>query len=272
MIAGALVLPPVIEGMIEASATRRPSTPRTFRSGDDDRELVDAHPAGADAVVHRGGAVEDRVAQRAARSGDAPGWISSLTAPPNAAPPMISRTISRALGEHLEVGGVGEVLEVDQRRGRRVGRGQPQGAAALRVDQRDQHGQSRCAGRPRAGSARPGSARRRPTAACAAAGRVRRSACEVLHEADRLEDGVRQERRTRAQHLLGQAAGEERGLALHLRRGRVEGHRVEHVVVQVVPDREVGDAPRCRGRAGAGRGRCRRASAAGRSRRSRPRG
>ncbi len=33
MIAGALVLPPVTDGMIEASATRSPSTPRTFSSG-----------------------------------------------------------------------------------------------------------------------------------------------------------------------------------------------------------------------------------------------
>ena len=33
MIDGAFVLPPVIDGMIEASATRRPSMPRTLRSG-----------------------------------------------------------------------------------------------------------------------------------------------------------------------------------------------------------------------------------------------
>ncbi len=33
MIDGAFVLPPVIDGMIEASATRSPSMPRTLRSG-----------------------------------------------------------------------------------------------------------------------------------------------------------------------------------------------------------------------------------------------
>ena len=63
MIAGAFVLPPVIDGMIEASQTRSPSIAADLEVGIDDRELVDAHPAGADAVVDRRGAVEDRVAQ-----------------------------------------------------------------------------------------------------------------------------------------------------------------------------------------------------------------
>ena len=43
-----------------------------------------------------------------------------LDGAPNAEPAMISRTISEPSAEHLEVGRVGEVLEVDQRRCRRV--------------------------------------------------------------------------------------------------------------------------------------------------------
>ena len=142
--------------------------------GADDRELVDAHPAGADAVVDRRGPVEDRVAQLLALEVRAGVDLLLDRAAERRAGHDLAHHL-RALGEHLEVGGVGEVLEVDQRRRRRVGRREPQRAAAARVDQRRQHRERRCAGRRRAGSARPGWARRRTTAAGAAAGRVRRS-------------------------------------------------------------------------------------------------
>ncbi len=80
----------------------------------------------------------------------------------------------RALGEHLEVGGV---VEVARSRSAAPPSGRPRRAAACRGSS----GRSAwpapsapCAGRRRDGSARPGSARRRPTAAGAAGGRVRR--------------------------------------------------------------------------------------------------
>ena len=52
MIGGAFVLPEVTVGIIDASATRRPSTPCTRSVGRiDDGVGIDAHLAGAELVV-----------------------------------------------------------------------------------------------------------------------------------------------------------------------------------------------------------------------------
>jgi hypothetical protein len=53
MMVGALVLPELIFGMIEASTTRSPSTPFTAQLGIDHRGGIAAHPAGADGMVER---------------------------------------------------------------------------------------------------------------------------------------------------------------------------------------------------------------------------
>ena len=239
--------------------------------GADHRQLVDAHPAGADAVVDRRRPVEDRVAQLLARCRPAPGWISSLTAPPNAAPAMISRTISDPSASTVEVVGVGEVLEVDQRRRRRVGAGQPQRAAAARVDQRGQDRHRR----PRVDVVpdrlvlvgRDVGPRQQVQLQVGYVGRQRRA-----HERDGLEDGVRQERLARPQDLLGHAPAEEQRRAAHLRRSW-RGRSARGTGGRAGCRRPAGPrARRCRGRAGAGRGRRRTASGAARSRRSRPRG
>ena len=52
IIAAAFVLPPTMLGMIEASATRSPSTPRTRSVGIDDRAFVGTHPTRPDRVIH----------------------------------------------------------------------------------------------------------------------------------------------------------------------------------------------------------------------------
>ena len=53
MIDGALVLPEVSVGMIEASATRSPAIPRTRKMFVDDGHGVRPHLAGADGVIGR---------------------------------------------------------------------------------------------------------------------------------------------------------------------------------------------------------------------------
>ena len=66
---GELVLPEVMVGITEASATRRPSRPRTRSRGDRPRPASSAaHPAGADRVEDRGGDVAGRLGQRRRRS------------------------------------------------------------------------------------------------------------------------------------------------------------------------------------------------------------
>ena len=53
MMVGALVLALVTTGMIEASITRKPSTPDDPKRGIDDRHVVDAHLAGAGGMIGR---------------------------------------------------------------------------------------------------------------------------------------------------------------------------------------------------------------------------
>ena len=54
MMVGALVLPPISVGMIEASTTRRRATPCTLSAGSTTaKRIVHAHLAGADRVVDR---------------------------------------------------------------------------------------------------------------------------------------------------------------------------------------------------------------------------
>jgi hypothetical protein len=62
MMAAALVLPLGMAGITEASATRRPSTPRT-RSCVFDRVVVGAHFAGPHRMEVRAGSPGDKVAQ-----------------------------------------------------------------------------------------------------------------------------------------------------------------------------------------------------------------
>ena len=51
MMVVALVLPPMMDGITEASITRRLSTPRTWSSGSTTESSSDAHRAGPDRVV-----------------------------------------------------------------------------------------------------------------------------------------------------------------------------------------------------------------------------
>ena len=207
--------------------------------GPDDGALVDPHPAGADTVVDRRGPVEDLAAQ--VLPGQVrPGVDLVLDGATERSPTHDLADHLRSLGQDLEVARVGEVAEVDQRRGHRVARGQAQGAATPRVDQRREHGERRAGVDVVADRlvlvGRDVGPRQQMQLQVRDVGRLRRT-----HEADRLEDRVRQERPARPEHLLGHALGEEPGVAAHRGGGHVVGHRVEHVVVQVVADREVGD-------------------------------
>ena len=77
MIVGAFRLPETMLGMIEASTTRSPSSPRTRQSGSTTRQLVRAHPAGASGVVGAVGLGADEGVDRRHRSlTSAPGWIA----------------------------------------------------------------------------------------------------------------------------------------------------------------------------------------------------
>jgi hypothetical protein len=78
IIAGAFVLPPGMAGMIDASATRRPSMPRTPQFWIHHGAFVGAHPAGAGRVVHRGGTVGQLAGQRGPVRVGGPGLSSSL--------------------------------------------------------------------------------------------------------------------------------------------------------------------------------------------------
>jgi len=51
MMVVAFVLPPMMDGITEASITRRLSTPRTWSSGSTTESAFDAHRAGPDRVV-----------------------------------------------------------------------------------------------------------------------------------------------------------------------------------------------------------------------------
>ena len=53
MIVGALVLPPISVGMIDASTTRNAETPRTRSCGSTTASIVHAHPARSDGMVDR---------------------------------------------------------------------------------------------------------------------------------------------------------------------------------------------------------------------------
>ena len=52
MIDGALVLPPIRVGMMEASTTRNPSTPTTRNYGIDNRSFIGTHPDGPDRMIN----------------------------------------------------------------------------------------------------------------------------------------------------------------------------------------------------------------------------
>ena len=78
MIDGALVLPEVSVGMIEASATRSPCQPAHAKLVVDHRHRVRAHLAGADRMVGGLGVVPDPVEQLVVRLTFTPGAISSV--------------------------------------------------------------------------------------------------------------------------------------------------------------------------------------------------
>ena len=60
---GELVLPDVMVGITEASATRRPCEAAHLQPGIDDGGIVAAHPAGADGVEDGGGDVAGGLGQ-----------------------------------------------------------------------------------------------------------------------------------------------------------------------------------------------------------------
>ena len=135
MTVGALVLPPTSVGMTEASTTERPSMPRTRSAAIDDRQRVGAHAAGPDRVIDRVGAPADlrdeglvarplgkqlRTAMRRERRA-----IHDLARAPHAG------------HQRLEVLRLREKVRIDARRRARVGRAQPDAAAALRPQDRD---------------------------------------------------------------------------------------------------------------------------------------
>ena len=238
MIDGALVLPPVIDGMMAASATRSPSMPRTLSSGSTTAPLVHAHPAGADRVVDG----VDVVRQLAPHGG-----LAEVLRPR----PDLARVVPGAghdladhrdaLHEHFGVLRLAEVSGVDERRHGRVGGREPHGAPALGVDQGREH-------------AAPRALRRRVDADRGVVlvghrvdpvqlvqlqvgdlARVRRP-----HEPDGLERRERRPRRPPLEALAREVAEEVVRRRLAQRRRHVERHRHEQVVVQVVAHRQVG--------------------------------
>ena len=217
----------------------QPFDPANLQVRPHDGTLVDAHPAGPDTVVDRGGAVEDLAAQVRTLMVGA-GVDLGLDRPREGSAGHDLADHLRALGQHLEVSRVGEVAEVDQRSLHRVARREPQGAAALRVDQRRQDRERR----PRVDVVadrlvlvgRDVGPRQQVQLQVGYVGRLRGA-----HEPHRLEDRVRQEGLAGPHQLLRDALGEEVRVAAHRRGGHVERQRMEQVVVQVVADRQVRD-------------------------------
>ena len=141
-IVGALVLPLTIAGMIEASTTRRPSRPWTRSSSSTTAMAIggQAHLAGADRViaglerladpgVDRLVALHRRVPDRSPRR-------DRDRAPSAPGPRAVRRTPGAHVGAILRIG---HVVEADGRRLARVGRAQPDAAAAARAHQVDMH-------------------------------------------------------------------------------------------------------------------------------------
>ncbi len=134
--------------------------------------------------------------------------------------------------------------------------GEPDGAAAPRIDQRRHHGQRRRAGRPCAGSARPGWATGTPTAARGAAGRVRRWPATCARRPTDSNTELARNVLPRVSSLARPRA-KYHGVPRCFGGRHVEGHRDEQVVVQVVAHRQVGEygdavLAEVRGRADAG--------------------
>lgn len=136
MIAGALVLPVISVGMIDASATRRPCRPHA-QLVVDHRELVVAHLAGAHRMEHGAQVGADPGLDLAAAGNLRARYQLALEVTGEAAAGGQFADQLETPDQGIEVGRVAEEIGFDQRPVVRVRRVQADPPAALRVHHRD---------------------------------------------------------------------------------------------------------------------------------------
>ena len=150
IIVGALVLPLISVGMMPASATRRPAMPRTPQRRVDDGVGVAAHAGGADGMEGVAGVLADIHLQRRII------FCAGLQlGADHAADVALGHDIAHPLhAEHqrVQIPPVAEIARGDQRGRARVGRAQPDVAAAERAALIEGEGETVFPGQPAPGA------------------------------------------------------------------------------------------------------------------------